>query len=408
MRILASIAALAAVLWLFTAPASAQDADKIIMRLRTVCNGGQGSSLVIAFDIKARVNVSQGRVGAYSMVLTYNNTKLVFQAAQQRYNTGYWQGQGWYIDEAFGAGARFNQHGTQPGNPGGALPLTSTYWQTALDCAGNPMGDGFYEVLRYSFNIGASANGTVNFSMYNYLTYKSGIVFQHTSQSSAMYYSNLDNNSNDSMLIINNLIIPVELSMFNANMRDDRSVELTWQTQSESANQGFEVERGDGTTFENIGFLKGNGTSSGVRDYRFVDQKPVSRDGRPLVFYRLRQVDADGTGSYSQIVSVAFTPETVGLEANFPNPMEAGGATTIPYTLAVPGTVHLNVYNSLGQQIATLVDGVSRFAGRYSAVWDGTRSDGNPAAAGVYFIRYTADLDGGDRYTATKQFSITR
>jgi hypothetical protein len=408
MRILASVAALAAVVWLFTFPATAQDADKLIMRLRPVCNNGQGSTLVIAFDVKARVNSGSGRVGGYCMTLTYNSSKLVYQGSQQRYSTSYWSGQPWYIDTPFGAAAHFNQHGTQPGNSGGAMPLTSQYWQTALDCAGNPLGDGFFEVLRYTFDIGPSANGTVNFSMFDYLPYKSGIVFQHGTQCSAMYYSNLNNNSNDSMIVINNLIIPVELSMLHATMQDNRTVELTWRTESESSNQGFEIERGDGTTFERIGFVPGNGSSSERHDYSYIDQNPVSRDGRPLVFYRLRQVDADGTGNYSHIVSAAFAPETIGLEANFPNPMEVGASTSIPYTLAVPGTVTLGVYNALGQQVATLVDGVSRFAGRYTATWDGMRSDGGAASAGVYFLRYSADLGGGEVYTATRQFSITR
>jgi hypothetical protein len=411
MRILASIVLLAVALTVPLPKAVAQssnDADKLIMRLRPVCNAGQGGLLVIAFDIKARAGGSQRLVGGYSMVLTYISTKLVIQGVQQRYQTGYWPGGTWYINQSFGANAWFNQHSTQTGSPGNALPLNSSYWSVTTDCAGNPLGDGFFEVLRYTFQISASANGTVDFSMYNLLTYKYGEGFQHGAESSAMYYSALADNGNDSTTLIKGLIIPVELSALDAHLQDDRTVLLTWRTENEQLNEGFDVERGDGTVFEKIGFVPGHGTTRSAEDYRFIDQTPVSTDGRPYVFYRLRQIDSDGKTTYSHIVSTRLPAETVGIGQNYPNPMAPGESTIIPYSLAVPGTVRLEIFNTLGQKVATLVDGAALDAGRFEAAWDGRRSDGTLAGSGVYFTRFSAAFGNGEVYTASRQFSVTR
>ncbi|MBL0176109.1 MAG: hypothetical protein IPP94_12720 [Ignavibacteria bacterium] len=411
MRILASIVFLAVALSVPLTSTRAQasnDADKLIMRLRPVCNAGQGGLLVIAFDIKARAGGSQRLIGGYSMVLTYIHTKLVIQGVQQRYQTGVWPGGTWYINQSFGAAAWFNQHSAQMGNPGNAMPLNSTYWSSTTDCAGNPLGDGFFEVLRYAFQINPSANGTVDFSMYNLLSYKYGEGFQHGAEGSAMYYSALADNSNDSSILIRNLIIPVELSALDASMQDDRTVLLTWRTENEQLNQGFDVERGDGTTFEKIGFVPGRGTTSSPEEYRFIDTAPVSTDGRPYVFYRLRQIDSDGKATYSHIVSTRLPAETVGLGQNYPNPVAPGEGTVIPYSLAVPGTVRLEIYNALGQKVATLVDGTALDAGRFEAAWDGRRSDGTLAGSGVYFTRFSAAFGNGETYTTSRQFSVTR
>ncbi|MBI5647828.1 MAG: T9SS type A sorting domain-containing protein [Ignavibacteriae bacterium] len=407
MKLLASAFFVSFMLLALLVPARAQglaDADNIIMRLRPVCNGGQGSSLVIALDIKKRGGTGN-RIGGYTVVLTYVYQKMVFQGAQQRYQQ-YWQGAPWYIDTDFGSGARFNQHSTSQGNPGGALPLTNQYWSVTTDCSGNPLNDGFFEVLRWTFQVGASANGYVDFGMYDNLRWRSGITFQHGGQWSAIYYSDLQNNGNDSSLVIKNLMIPVELAALNASPRPDRTVELTWRTESETSNIGFDIERGDGKNFVKIGHVQGRGTTSEKTEYSYIDESPVSTDGRDMVFYRLKQIDADGTETYSYIVSAQLDPGNVGLENTYPNPVSSGDGVTIPYTLAVPATVHLDVHNALGQRVASIEDGVARNAGRFEARWDG-RVNGQPAAPGMYFVRFNANV-GGDQVVATRQIGIIR
>ena len=389
---------------------SSQDADRIIMRLRPVCNLGQGSALIIAFEIKARAGGPQQRVGGYAITMTYPNAKMVLQGVTQMYSTSYWPGGTWFINQSFGAGAWFCQHSTQLNNPGNALPLNPSYFSMATDCASpaNPLNDGYYEILRFNFQIGASASGTANFGLFNVLSYRNGIVFQHGAESSAIYYSDLQNNGNDSTLVINNLIVPIDLSVFETTAREDGSALIHWRTESESSNRGFEIQRGDGDTFETITFVDAKG-SEGVRtDYDYLDRNAKQDAINGVVFYRLKQIDTDGSTSFSQISSVSFLPETVGFGQNYPNPVMTGAGTAIPLNLAVPGLVTLRVYNALGQKVATLLDNEHRAAGRHTITWDGMNDLRLPVASGSYFVRLAADLGNGETFNAVKQISILR
>ena len=98
--------------------------------------------------------------------------------------------------------------------------------------------------------------------------------------------------------------LPVELVGFTGR-QDGNSVVLEWTTLSEKDNDYFEIERSvDGINFVTIGFVQGAGNSTEKIAYSFADNAPE----RGLVYYRLSQVDYDGTRSYAdRLVSVAYT-----------------------------------------------------------------------------------------------------
>ncbi len=77
-------------------------------------------------------------------------------------------------------------------------------------------------------------------------------------------------------------------------------------------------------------------------------------------------------------------PAGFALGPNYPNPFNP--ATIIPYQLPVAGHVRLDVFNMLGQRLATLVD-AERSAGAHTARWDGTDAGGRAMGAGVYVYR---------------------
>ena len=81
------------------------------------------------------------------------------------------------------------------------------------------------------------------------------------------------------------------------------------------------------------------------------------------------------------------------LGQNYPNPFNP--STLIPYQLPAPARVRLEVFNILGQRVATLVDG-QRPAGFHTATWDATDASGRGVASGVYLYRL---LGGGERLT---------
>ena len=91
------------------------------------------------------------------------------------------------------------------------------------------------------------------------------------------------------------------------------------------------------------------------------------------------------------ITSVAQTesmiPNKFELYQNYPNPFNP--STMIKYDIAKAGHVSLDMYNILGQQVATLVNEMEP-AGKYSVLWDGRTRNG-AAATGIYFLRIRAE-----------------
>ena len=97
--------------------------------------------------------------------------------------------------------------------------------------------------------------------------------------------------------------LPVTLLDFSAKAAE-RSVRLTWHTSAETDNDYFAIERSaDGRAFDEVGRLRGMGTSQESTPYVFSDPKPLP--GRS--YYRLRQVDFDGTTEYFGPIAVYFS-----------------------------------------------------------------------------------------------------
>ncbi|MGH1365583.1 MAG: choice-of-anchor B family protein [Calditrichia bacterium] len=76
------------------------------------------------------------------------------------------------------------------------------------------------------------------------------------------------------------------------------------------------------------------------------------------------------------------------LIGNYPNPFNP--STTIRYSLAQQGNVTLTVFNTLGQQVRTLVS-TSQNVGSHETVWNGLDDAGQQVGSGVYFYRLEAD-----------------
>ena len=97
----------------------------------------------------------------------------------------------------------------------------------------------------------------------------------------------------------------------------------------------------------------------------------------------------DETGSFALPVGAeTVQPAQFHLGENYPNPFNP--STIIPYHLPRPMLVRLEVFNVLGQRIATLVDG-ERLSGFHMARWDGTNAAGQAVAAGIYLYRLSGE-----------------
>jgi hypothetical protein len=103
------------------------------------------------------------------------------------------------------------------------------------------------------------------------------------------------------------IVLPIELTVFDVQNTEGGKNHLTWRTESEKDNSHFDIERStDGSTFHSIGQVRGNNKPS---SYQFVDNQPFA-----MTYYRLKQVDFDGTTTYSKVVSVEQKNKSKGLK----------------------------------------------------------------------------------------------
>ena len=114
---------------------------------------------------------------------------------------------------------------------------------------------------------------------------------------------------------------------------------------------------------------------------------PLNRNRRQVLELTLgggARVVAVEAPEAAKAVAAAEEAAVGGLLPNAPNPFNAG--TLIPYRVATPGPVRLEIYNVLGQPVRTLVNEF-RPAGAYQVFWDARDGEGTQVGAGVYFAR---------------------
>lgn len=144
--------------------------------------------------------------------------------------------------------------------------------------------------------------------------------------------------------------LPVELTRFEATaVRQDAL--LTWATASEKNNDRFVVERSvDGRSFGAIGTVRGQGTSTRATTYTFTDEG-AGRQMLGTIYYRLQQVDTDGTPTFSPVRSVQFAPSSKAVAFLYPNPSQ--GQATIDLSGLAAGTYRVQVLDLTGRVLRT-------------------------------------------------------
>lgn len=192
--------------------------------------------------------------------------------------------------------------------------------------------------------------------------------------------------------------LPVSLASFTSSV-NGRDVRLSWKTESETNNAGFEIERSeaDMNQWVKAGYVSGKGTISTPTTYTFEDKKLTSGKFN----YRLKQIDNNGNFEYhalSNVVEIGL-PTKFELSQNYPNPFNP--VTKIDFSLPLDAKVSIKLYDITGREIKTLVND-QRTAGYYTVQFNGS-----DISSGTYFYRIMTKSSGAD-YIMTKKMVLVK
>lgn len=168
---------------------------------------------------------------------------------------------------------------------------------------------------------------------------------------------------------------PVKLTHFSAKVLE-RSTQLNWATESEVNNDGFLIERSnDGYRFVELDFVKGNGTTTEYNEYRFVDlSAPVGEN-----YYRLKQIDENGSFEYSNVILVRATITGSSLTLA-PNPIQVGGLLSLAIDSDTEQSLDIKISNITGQKVLVTRKSVSKGSQIFSI-------DTGDLGKGIYLVQ---------------------
>jgi hypothetical protein len=198
-------------------------------------------------------------------------------------------------------------------------------------------------------------------------------------------------------IIIDNGVLPVELTAFTAKSVNS-DVQLNWNTATEINNNGFDVEKKLNDCWQKIGFVPGHGNCNSPQNYSFIDNNVIN--GASFQ-YRLKQVDNDGNFNYSKSIEISIAPSDFGLSQNYPNPFNP--ATSIRYSISKKSFVKLAVYDILGREVASLVQGI-KDQGTYNVEFNGSNL---PSGVFIYRLEINPN-DGSNSFLAVKKLMLLK
>ncbi len=181
--------------------------------------------------------------------------------------------------------------------------------------------------------------------------------------------------------------LPISLVSFRANVVANKTIDLSWTTESESNNEYFTIERStDSRDFSPIGMVEGKGTTELTQSYQLTDHQPFRGDN----YYRIKQVDYDGNYTYSNIIKATIEVDKEDIFV-FPNPTI--DELTIQLPNAAIDDLMIQVYDANGK----LVFSEKKIQSALSNVKINPKL--NP---GIYFLRLRArNYVGGERFVVS-------
>lgn len=203
-----------------------------------------------------------------------------------------------------------------------------------------PHADGTWNEMTYDLSTMLSASGL---SLTNQVVFRMAAMIQRkgtpaspkqTWNDQAIYFDNFKATTL--------VALPVELISF-TGMKTANGNLLNWTTATEIDNSHFDVQvSDDGVVWRTIGTVQGNGTSMDEHNYGYLDQHASGS----VHYYRLKQVDFDGSYAYSEVITIQS--ENVDFEFEV---LENGTNPNVSFG-ALEGSVSVKLYSVSGQLVA--------------------------------------------------------
>jgi hypothetical protein len=150
-----------------------------------------------------------------------------------------------------------------------------------------------------------------------------------------------------------------------------------------------------------VGFVAGHGNTDARQSYRYDDLLTTELELNAWLLYRLRQIDNDGSATYSPVARVRMPhADACSLSAPFPNPCSS--VTQLRCTLPAAARIELSIRDLLGRRVAAIA------AGDYLAGGHAFSYDASALARGIYAVTFTATTGSGAPFQQTRLLSVLR
>jgi hypothetical protein len=167
----------------------------------------------------------------------------------------------------------------------------------------------------------------------------------------SVYYAFTDNSNGSLSIVAPTAPLPVTLTSFTVRRQPSGAATINWATASELNSASFVVERSTNPTagFAAIGQVAAAGTSNVARTYALQDAEAATL--AVTVYYRLRQVDQDGSARFSAVAVLNAGPAAASFTL-YPNPATTG-TPVVNISAAVATGYSVNLYSSMGQLLSS-------------------------------------------------------
>ena len=231
--------------------------------------------------------------------------------------------------------------GTLNSTPNSTFTL-DFYSNTTADASGN--GEGKVYLGSTTVTTDGSGNTTYSFAG----TFTAGTIISATAGNAGGSTSEFAANQTVQDAL------PVSLLSFKATATsNNRQALLEWITSVEINNDRFEVERSaNALDWKKLSTLSGKGNNSETAYYQFIDESPLLATN----YYRLKQIDFDGTHTYSQIKALSFEEELSSALTAYPNPTNGTVTITLNELIEVQ---RVGLYNLSGNKLSGSTQSIS-------------------------------------------------